>query len=378
MSRLPTQLIHSGEPEPRYGGAVVLPVFQSANFEDTGSTEYSSIRYARLNNTPNHLALHEKLRAIEGGEAALVTSSGMAAISSVMFGLLREGDHILMQKALYGGTHSLVVEDLKRFGVTSDFVASDRPETWKSKLTARTKMFYVESISNPLMEVPDLEAVVKFARENDLYSVIDNTFATPVNFRPLELGFQISLHSATKYLNGHSDIVAGAIVGQGELLAKINHTATHLGGSLDPHACFLLHRGMKTLYVRVKHQNQSALQIARALADHPRVESVNYPGLESSASHARARKYFSGFGGMISFELKDSDAAGFIARTRLALHAASLGGVESLLIQPARSSHLGLGPEGRAAAGITDSLIRLSVGLEDPSDLIEDLNRALV
>jgi cystathionine beta-lyase/cystathionine gamma-synthase len=372
-----TLLIHAGEPEPRIEGAVSMPVFQTANFINGGEASYQDVRYARLNNTPNHVALAGKLAAIEGGEAALALGSGMAAIASVFFALLKSGDHVLVQKTLYGGTYSILNEDLRRFGVTFDYYDAERPEGWKARLKPSTKLIYAETISNPLMEVPELEEIAKFARANGLISVIDNTFASPVNFRPLGLGFDLSLHSATKYLNGHSDVIAGAVIGRKDLIAQINHSAAHLGGTLDTHACFLLHRGMKTLAVRMERHNASALKIAGHLSAHPAVARVNFPGLETSPSFARARKYLQGFGGMLSFELKNADAEEFMRKLKYPLTAASLGGVESLVIQPAKSSHLGLGAEERARVGISESLIRYSVGLEDPADLIADIEQAL-
>ncbi len=377
MPSLFTQLIHAGEPHPRIEGAVSMPVFQTANFINGGEETYGDVRYARLNNTPNHFALHDKLSAIEGGEAALVLGSGMAAISTTFLALLKAGDHILVQKTLYGGTFSFINEELRKFGVHFDYVDAARPETWKAHLKSSTKMIYCEAISNPLMEVPELQEIATFAKANGLVSVIDNTFATPVNFRPLDLGFDLVLHSATKYLNGHSDVIAGAVIGRKDLIQKINHSAAHLGGTLDPHACFLLHRGLKTLAVRMHHHNASALKIAHYLASHPGVARVNFPGLETSPSYASARKHLKGFGGMLSFELKDKEAESFLRALKLPLVAASLGGVESLVIQPAKSSHLGLGAAERAKVGISDALIRYSVGLEDADDLISDIDKAL-
>ncbi len=381
MPSLMTQLIHAGEPNPRIEGAVCLPIFQSANFVATDEGQYDAIKYARLNNTPNHAALHAKLAAIENGEAALVLGSGMAAVSTTLFSLLNTGDHILSQKTVYGGTFSLISEDLKRFGIDVDYVDGDKPEAWAAKVRPNTRIFYVESISNPLMDVPALDEVAKFADARGLISVIDNTFATPVNFRPLDLGIDISLHSASKYLNGHSDVIAGAVIGSKKLIAQINHTAAHMGGTLDPHACFLLHRGMKTLSVRMQHHNMAAIKVAHFLEGHPDIAKVNYPGLESSSSHTRAREFFAGFGGMLSFELKGGEDPSkvdrFLKSLKYPLVAASLGGVESLVIQPAKSSHLGMKPGDRQLAGIGDGLIRYSVGLEDPQDLIDDLNRAL-
>ena len=378
--RLETKLIHAGEPDPRILGAVAMPIFQSAMFESAGETDYHDLRYIRLNNTPNHAVLHAKLAALENGEAALVASSGMAAISTTLLTLLSSGDHLLAQSCLYGGTHDLLTKDFPALGIDHAFIDAKDPRGWKSKLKPTTKLIYVEAITNPTMEVADLEAVVAFAREHGLVSLIDNTFATPVNFRPLEHGFDLSLHSCTKYMNGHSDIVAGAVVGSGALVDRIKRKLDHLGGSLDPHAAYLLHRGMKTLAVRVRHQNASALAIATFLAGRREVARVNYPGLPSHPAHERARRLFGGgFGGMLSFEVAGgADAAAeFIGRTRLPLKAPSLGGVETLLTQPSLTSHAGMSREDRLPLGIADGLIRMSVGLEATEDILEDFERAL-
>jgi len=377
--RFDTQLIHAGEIEPRVLGAVSMPIFQTAMFEYGGETSYHDLRYIRLNNTPNHQVLHAKLAALERAEAALVTASGMAAISTALLAILKPGDHLLVQDCLYGGTHDLVHGDLATLGIASDPIDAARPETWKAKLRPTTRAIHVETISNPLMRVPDLAAVVRFAREQRLVSLIDNTFASPLCFQAAAAGFDLSLHSATKYLNGHNDLVAGAVIGRRELVAKVTKKLNHLGGSLDPHACFLLHRGIKTLGVRMRHQCGSALTIARFLAGHAGIESVNYPGLENHPQHALAKAALAGFGGMLSFEVKGGveAAARFMQRTRLPAKAPSLGGVESLLTRPATTSHLGMSPEERRRTGITDSLVRLSVGIEDPGDLVEDLDQAL-
>jgi cystathionine beta-lyase/cystathionine gamma-synthase len=234
-------------------------------------------------------------------------------------------------------------------------------------------------MTNPLLEVADLRGVVEFAREHGLVSIIDNTFATPVNFRPIGLGFDLSLHSATKYLNGHSDIVGGVVAGRSEMIGRITHRLNHLGGSMDPHAAFLLGRGLKTLALRVLHQNQSALRIAEFLESHPSVARVNYAGLESHPRHARARDLFEGFGGVLSFELEGSTerAEEFLRRITLAAIAPSLGGVETLLTRPATTSHAGLSREERMRLGISDTLIRMSVGIEATEDILEDLGQAL-
>jgi len=376
---LDTKLIHAGEPTPRIAGAVNVPIFQSAMFETTGEANYHDVRYIRLNNTPNHLALHEKLAALENAEAALVTGSGMAAISTTLLTVLSAGDHLLAQDCLYGGTHDLLTKDFAAFGLSYDFIDGDDPTSWKRKLRPSTKAIYVESMSNPLLQVGELKAITWFAKEHDLIAIIDNTFASPVNFRPLDWGFDISLHSATKYLNGHSDIVAGVVLGRAELVTKITHKLNHLGGSLDPHAAFLLHRGLKTLAVRVRYQNDSALKIAQFLEQHPAVAKVNYPGLTSHPRHERARELFDGFSGMLSFEIRGGVEAAerFMRKTTLPIIAPSLGGVETLMTRPATTSHAGLSVEDRRRLGITDGLIRLSVGIEATEDLIEDFSRAL-
>ncbi len=377
--RIETQLIHAGEPRPLVCGAVSLPIFQSSTFEYAGQDSYHDLKYIRLNNTPNHVAVGEKLAAVEGAEAALATASGMAAISAVLLGLLKSGDRLLAQECLYGGTHDFITQDLPSFGIEVDFIDADRPETWQTKLTPTTRLIYVETITNPLMQVGDLLAVPAFARKNGLVSVIDNTFASPFNFRPPEHGYDLSLHSGTKYLNGHSDIVAGAVIGKNDLVERVTRALNHLGGALDPHACFLLHRGLKTLAVRMARQNDSALSIARFLERHPKVGRVNYPALEGHPGFERARQLFAGAGGMISFEIDGGVAAAdrFIAACTLPISAPSLGGVESLITRPATTSHAGMAPEERRRLGISDSLIRLSVGLEATEDLIEDFEQAL-
>jgi cystathionine beta-lyase/cystathionine gamma-synthase len=378
-ARIDTRLVHAGEPEPRIAGAVSMPVFQTAMFEYDGGGDYHDIRYIRLNNTPNHEVLHSKLAALEGAEAALVTASGMAAITTALLSVLRAGDHLLVQDSLYGGTHDFVTGDLERFGIEYDFIDADRPETWEAFLRPTTRAIYVESLSNPLLRVGDLAAVVAFARTHALVSMIDNTFATPVNFRPPEHGFDLTLHSGTKYLNGHSDIVAGALVGRAELVTAARRKLAHLGASLDPHACALLHRGLKTLALRVRAQNATALALASRLEAHPAVVRVHYPGLESHPRHARAGALFDGFGGVLSFELEGGlDAARrLLARLTIAVVAPSLGGVETLVTRPATTSHGGMAPEDRAKLGIGDGLVRVAVGIEAVEDLVADFEQAL-
>jgi cystathionine beta-lyase/cystathionine gamma-synthase len=374
-----TDLVHAGEPSPRIAGAVAMPVFQSSTFESEDAVAYHDIRYMRLNNTPNHLALHAKLAAIESADEGLVTASGMAAISTTLLALLEPGDHLLAHKCLYGGTHDLITQDLVRLGIEHTFFDARHPEQLPELVRGNTRAIYCETITNPLVEVGDLPGVAAFARARGLVSLCDSTFATPVNFRPVAHGFDVVLHSATKYLNGHSDIVAGVVVGRRALVERVRHKLAHLGGCLDAHACHLLHRGLKTLAVRVRHQNASALRVAQFLAEHAAVERVHYPGLPSHPDHARARELLAGFGGMLSFEPRGGVEASrrLIGRLQLCTHAPSLGGPETLVTRPATTSHAGTDPTARAALGITDALIRISVGLEDPEDLCADLGQAL-
>ena len=377
--RLDTKLIHAGEPSPRIVGAVTMPIFQSSTFESAGGDSYDTMRYIRLNNTPNHDVLHDKLAMLENADSALVTASGMAAISTALITLLKPGGHLLAQNVLYGGTLGLLGTQFPHLGLSHDFIDGTDPASWEAKLKPETKAIYVETISNPLMGVPDLKAITDFAKKHNIISMIDNTFASPVNFRPAEWGFDLSFHSGTKYLGGHTDIVAGAIIGRKDLVREIFVNLKYYGGSLDPHACFLLHRGLKTLGVRVRQQNKNALELARFLEEHPAIDAVNYPGLASSPEHGRAKEYLDGFGGMLSFDpAGGADAAvKIMERVEIPIVAPSLGGVESLLSRPATTSHLAVPPEERTALGISDGLVRMSVGIESIEDLIDDFRRAI-
>ena len=376
---LATRSVHAGEPDPKILGAVVQPIFQSSTYASADDTGYHDIPYLRLNNSPNHLALHRKMADLENTEAALVTASGMAAISTALLSVVGAGDHILAQSGLYGGTHTLITSDLPALGVEFDFVDPDDPGDWARKLRPNTRAFYVETLSNPLLTVGDLPAVVGFCREHGLTSLIDNTLASPVNCTPADMGFDIVLHSATKYLNGHSDIVAGVIAGSGELVATCKHKLDHLGASLDPHACFLLQRGIKTLPLRVEMQNGNALALARFLDAHPAVSRVNYPGLESHPGHARAKQLLRGCGGLLSFEHGGGGevAGAMLQSLELVTQAVSLGGVETLATLPARSSHAGLTAVERQQIGIGDGLVRVAVGIEGAEDLVADFAHAL-
>ncbi|MXW14519.1 MAG: aminotransferase class I/II-fold pyridoxal phosphate-dependent enzyme [Rhodothermaceae bacterium] len=369
-----TQLIHAGE-ERRIEGAIRMPIFQTAMFEH----DDSPLRYIRYNNTPNQIVLNRKLAILEGAEEALVTGSGMAAISGALLTVLKPGDHLLAQDTLYGGTHGFVRTLLADLGVSVSFFDADAPETWNSLLQANTRAVYVESITNPLLHVCDLERIVAFAQANKLVSLIDNTFATPFNYPASAAGFDFSLHSATKYLNGHSDVVAGVIAGRGDWVRKAGKNLKQLGGSLDPHACFLLHRGVQTLALRMRQHNATAHALAEFLDSRSEVAQVYHPGLKSHPQNERAARLFEGFSGMLSIELKGGLEATekLMSRLQIPVYAPSLGGIESLMTRPAISSHAGLTPEERKAAGIRDFLLRISVGIEDCQDLIDDFDQAL-
>ena len=375
---LETNLIHAGAPHPNIDGSVITPIFQSANYLMAGEDRYDAVRYMRLSNSPNHLTLHERLATIESAEAALVTTSGMAAIAPTIMACVHQGEHLLAQQNLYGGTQSFLDHDAPNIGVGHTPISIHDPASWEAAIRPETKAIYVEAISNPMMEVGDLRAVADFARRHGLTSIIDATFVSPVNFRPVEIGFDLVVHSATKYLNGHSDIVAGVVAGSAEKVEKVKQLQLHLGGSLDVNSCFLLERGLKTLALRVERQNANALRLAEFLDFRDDVPKVLYPGLPTHPGHEFAKELFAGFGGMLAFYAGD-DARGerLLNALRIPLHAASLGSVESLVVRPSRSSHLGVPPEVRQRLGITEDLIRVSVGVESVEELIADFERAL-
>ena len=376
--RIETLAVHSGERRPGPEGSIVFPIYQSTIFTYEGG-DYHDLQYIRLNSTPSQRYLHDKLAALEGAEAALATSSGMAAVTAILHTLLKAGDHLVAGDTLYGGTHTFLTEHAPGLGIGVTFVDAQRPETWKPAVRPNTKAFLVETITNPMMRVPPHAEVVRFARQHRLTSIIDNTFASPVNFRPIAAGYDVVFHSATKYLNGHSDLVAGAVLGTKDLVDRVRHTLNHYGGTLDPHTGFLLARGIKTLALRVRAQNANGLAVARALAAHPKVAGVNYPGLETHPDHRHARECLLGFGGMLSLRLKGGVPAAetLVAALRIPAYAPSLGSVESLIVRPSLTSHAGMKREAREALGITDDLLRVSCGIEAAEDLVEDFHRAL-
>ncbi len=365
-----TVAVHGGERWPGPEGSVVFPIYQSTVFSVEPGTGYHDISYIRLSSNPSQRYLHDKLAALEGAQAAVATASGMAAVTTALLSVMQAGDHLLASDCLYGGTHDFLTHHAEDLGWRCSFVDVHRPETWAAARTPQTKVFLAETITNPLIRVGLLDEVASFARREGILTVIDNTFASPVNFRPLAAGFDLCFHSATKYLGGHSDLAAGAVMGSADLIDRVRRTLNHYGGSLDPHAGFLLARGIKTLALRVRAQNENAMALAGFLAGHPEVAAVGYPGLASHPDHAHAAKLLSGFGGMLSLRLRGGAAAAetLLGAVRLAYPAVSLGGVETLITQPAMTTHAGMQAEDRERLGITEDLIRVSCGIEGQHD----------
>jgi methionine-gamma-lyase len=380
-----TLAIHAGEEKFGRSAPVGTPIARTSNFTFANSEEIkrwaegksSAYIYTRYGN-PTLAVAEAKIAALEGAEAAVVTASGMAAISSSLLSQLRAGDEVIAIRQLYGGTYRLMRDIFPRFGIVVRHVETDLAGV-ERLVTPRTKALYVESPTNPTARLVDLKKAAEFAREWGLVAMIDNTFASPALQKPLELGFHLSIHSATKYLAGHSDVIAGAVAGNKVLVNAVRELVIYLGGSMDPEAAFLLSRGMKTLGVRVERQCKSAMAVAKFLSQHPKVSRVHYPGLASHPDHALARRQMKGFGGMLAFDLKGGLPAArrFCDRVRIFLLAASLGGVESLVVLPIYSSHYRMSAAELRGAGVEPGTVRVSVGLEDPVDLIEDLRQAL-
>lgn len=333
--------------------------------------------YTRYGN-PTLSVAEEKLARLEGGEAGLVTASGMAAISSALLSVLQSGDEVVSTRQLYGGTYRLMRDIFPRLGIGVRHVETNLAGI-EELITRKTKALYVETPTNPTLQLVDLKRAVDVARRHRLVSMIDNTFASPILQKPISFGFDLVLHSATKYLSGHSDLIAGAVAGRKDLIEKVRQMVIYLGGSMDPQGAYLLIRGMKTLEARVWRQAENAMKVARFLERHLKVKRVHYPGLKSHPNHALARRQMKGFGSMLAFDLKDglSAARSFCDRVRVFLLAASLGGVESLVVLPLYTSHYKMNAKELAAAGVESGTVRVSIGLEDPGDLIEDLKQAL-
>ena len=373
-----TRCVHAGAEshDPRHG--VNTPVYTSSAF---GYLDTDENQYPRYYNTPNQRTVVDKLCALEQGEAGLLFGSGMAAISTTLLALLQTGDHLLLQSDLYGGTYHFVTAELQRLGIAYTLADASDADGFAAAVQPNTRVVYVETPSNPLLKITDLRAVAQIARNRELISVIDNTFASPINQNPLTLGIDVVLHSGTKYLGGHSDLCFGAVVTSATLRERIHRRAINLGGSINATTAALIERSMKTLHLRVQQQNRNAQRMAEFLNKHPAVRRVHYPGLPNHPGHAVAREQMSGFGGMLSFvpEVAGlSEAVALMRRLRLITPAISLGGVETLICSPAQTSHSKLTPAERQQAGVEDVLLRVSMGIEHTGDLIDDLEQALV
>lgn len=372
-SGLSTRCVHAGTLIDSCAGGVNSAIYTSTAFAYPGPANENI--YQRYFNTPNQQAVAAKVAALEGGEAGLVFSSGMAAISTLLSTFLKPGDHAVFMSGLYGGTHALIHDFLVRQQVKVSW--ADTPESFALKLTPQTRLLYIESPSNPLLRCVDIAAIAQLARSHNILSVIDNTFATPINQQPLALGMDMVVHSATKYLNGHSDLNAGVVVASHGLIQQLRRCAINLGGMLDAEVCARLERGLKTLAIRVERHNQNALALARHLISLPTVARVDYPGLDSSPDHEVASRQMSGYGGMLAVELTPAvSVSQALAKLKIAKPALSLGGVETLVCVPAQTSHCSLSPEERQEIGISDHLIRISVGIENIEDLIADFSSA--
>ena len=370
-----TQCVHSGTyPDPRTRG-INTPIFTSSSFEYLDTPENV---YPRYFNTPNQKAIINKLCALENAEDGLFFSSGMAAISTAIFSLLSSGDHIILQRDIYGGTHHFATAEFDKFGIQYTLVSNNIAEL-ESAIRPNTRIIYIESPSNPLLLITDMAAVSRLAKSKDILTLMDNTFATPINQNPLDFGIDIVLHSGTKYIGGHSDICCGAVVASRALIARIRESASNFGGSLNALTCYLLERSLKTMGIRVAQQNINALAIARHLQKNSLIRKVNYPGLENHPGFEIAAGQMKGFGGMLSFELDDQRIAPreFLKKLSLIKPALSLGGVETIICAPVATSHAKMSSAERAELGITGSLLRLSVGIEDVDDIVADIDQAL-
>ncbi|HEV7588355.1 MAG TPA: PLP-dependent aspartate aminotransferase family protein [Longimicrobium sp.] len=372
-----TRAVHAGEGPRGVRDPVVNPIVLSTTFFSQPDGQ-GPVLYQRYGNAPNHVYVEERLAALEGAEDAVVLASGMAAMSCAVISIVQAGDHVLATDAIYGGTRALLEKELPRFGIETTFVDFSA-DGWRDGFRANTKLVIGESPSNPLLRVLDLHGIADEAHVRGAVMIVDSTFASPLNCRPLEHGADLVMHSATKYLAGHSDVTAGVIAGSRERVGAVRDRAKVWGPALDPHAAWLLERGMKTLALRMERHNRNGMAVAAWAEGHPGVARVHYPGLASHPDHAVAARVLDGFGGMVGIEVAGGGeaAARFVRAVKLAKLAPSLGGVETLMSEPRYTSHSGMSPERRAANGIRDGFIRVSLGIEDADDLIADFDQAL-
>jgi cystathionine beta-lyase/cystathionine gamma-synthase len=374
-----TRAVHAGAPAHRPGAPVAPAIQQTSTFysESEGAGE---VLYTRYGNNPTQQLLERRVAALEGAAESIALGSGMAALACAILSVAQAGDHVIAGAALYGGTHALLDRELSRLGITTTYVDFGVP-AWTDALRPETRAVLVETPTNPLLRVADVQAIVDQSRAHgsDAAVIVDSTFASPYNFRPLEHGADLAMHSATKYLAGHSDVTAGVVSGSRERVAAIRERARTLGPMLDPHAAWLVERGVRTLAVRMERHNQNGLAVARWCERQPGIARVHYPGLASHPDHPRASRLLNGFGGMLGIELAGGGAAAsrFVGMLRLASVAPSLGGVETLVSEPRYTSHAAFSPEERARRGIADGFVRFSLGIEDADDIIADIAQAL-
>ena len=366
---------HVGEVKDEQFKGAISPIYMSTSYAFDG---VDVKRYPRYLNTPNQEALVKKIAALEKTENALIFGSGMAAVSTTILAFLKQGDHIVLQQTLYGGTYNFVIKEFEKFGIEYSFTKDLSIDSFKEVIKPNTKVLYIETPSNPLLTITDMQAVADLAKANGIVTMIDNTFASPINQNPVDFGIDIVIHSATKYMGGHSDILAGAVAASNARIETIWNTAINLGGSLSDFTVWMLERSLKTMNLRVKCQSENALKMAQYLESNPNIHRVYYPGLKSHPDYELAKIQMKGFGGMLSFELNEEiDAMEFQRKLILIKPSMSLAGLESTMLNPAVASHALMGAEERAKQGIKDGLIRFSVGIEETEDLIADIEQAL-
>jgi methionine-gamma-lyase len=381
-----TKLIHAGAFEDEFGSATV-PIYQTSTFKfksaqhgaDCFSGKSDGYIYTRIGN-PTIRAFEQNIAELENGFDGIATSSGMAAITSVYMALLGAGSHIVSSDAVYGPARGVLEQDFTRFNVDATFINTSKLENIESAIRPNTKVLYIETPANPTMEITDIAACSKLAKKHNLLLVVDNTFSSPYLQKPLNLGADVVLHSITKFINGHADIVGGVIVAKNEdIYKRIRHCMVYMGCNMDPTQAFMVLRGVKTLSIRVERAQENAMKVAQFLQSHPKVDWIKYPGLESHPQYELAKKQMNGFGSMMSFGLKGGYEAGrkLMDNVHLALLAVSLGGVETLIQHPASMTHAAVSKENKQKAGISEDLVRFSVGIEDVEDIIEDLNHGL-
>ncbi len=375
---LSTRAIHASAEDKAERAPVSFPIYQSSTFlNPVGSG--AEVLYTRYGNNPNQVEIAKRLAALEGAESAIFLASGMGATALAHLAILSPGDHLLSSAWIYGGTRKLFDREFGRLGIDVTYIDPSKPRTWKRRLRSRTRAVFVETPTNPLMRIVDVEPLTKLCQEKGIALLVDSTFASPINFRPLEHGADVVIHSATKYLNGHSDVIAGAIAGTETFVEEVRQLMQLWGQALDPHAAWLVDRGLKTLAVRMERHNANGMKFAQWADTHSGIRAVHYPGLPDHQDHALAKDQYDGFGGMVGLEIKGGarGAEKMLKRLRLAQHAPSLGGVETLVSEPRLTSHASFTPAERTAQGIPDGFVRVSLGIEDANDLMADFKQAL-